>query len=146
MDFLHYLNIELTNIDNEEIDIQLQKFKNQINDKFLEEFKNLFKSEYKGDFDDYENIIKFIDSEIEYIDKLMSFTKEIELKDVLKKTNLITLRNYFNIKLEIKKLERDKWTLIEYKDNNFNRIKTLLNYYLIQTYTFFVNTYNYIKQ
>ena len=146
MEFLHYLNIEITNIDNEEIDVQLQKFKNQINDKFLEEFKNLFKSEYKGDFDDYENVIKFIDSEIEYIDKLMSFTKEIELKDVLKKTNLITLRNYFNIKLEIKKLERDKWTLIEYKDNNFNRIKTLLNYYLVQTYTFFVNTYNYIKQ
>jgi len=146
MNFLDYFNIELTNVDNEEIDERLQKFRNQINDKFLDEFKNLFKNEYRGDFDNYENVIKFIDSEIEYIDKLMSFNKEIDLKDILKKTNLITLRHYFMIKLEIKKLEKDKWTLIEYNDNNITRLRSMLNYYLFHTYNFFVNTYNYIRQ
>ena len=66
----------------------------------------MFKNEYTGDLNDNKRILYFLYNERNYIDKLMDFESELKLQNILTKTTILSLIQYFEIKLAIDELER----------------------------------------
>ena len=105
----------------------------------------MFKNEYTGDLNDNKRILYFLYNERNYIDKLMDFESELKLQNILTKTTILSLIQYFEIKLAIDELERKKWILVETNNNqNYYNLLYYFNFYLQRSYQYVYRTYQYL--
>ena len=127
-DNLYNYNLITIDLENEKIDKEIDKIKTNIDLNTPKKFENLFKQEYNNDINNTKNIIKFLKNEQIYIDKLFEFEGEIKVKNILTKTIILNLINHFELILDVEKLEKKKWIIVDYNNTyNFN-FKNILSY------------------
>lgn len=144
MDYIKNLTIEINDIPDEEVDSQISNYQKRIEKNLITEFKKMFKNEYTGDLNDNKRILYFLYNERNYIDKLMDFDSEIKLQNILTKTTILQLIQYFEIKLAIDELEKKKWVLVENNNQTYFNLLYVFNHYLQQSYRYVYRTYQYL--
>jgi len=101
-------------------DVNFEEDEYQVVRKYFKQKKNPYstmKKLFKKDFtnDDILDIIKYIKNEIEYIEKLMDFDKEIKVENVLILTNYKDLLRDFELLEKQKEFDNENWLVIEHQ-------------------------------
>lgn len=130
--YKNYKVCDETELDNE-INIHFKKKDNP--------YKKL-KFHFKKDFTNtsINDIIKFIKLEIQYMEKLMNFDKEIKVENVLILTEYRSLLSDFELLSKQKNIENDNWLIIEYRKPE-RKIYSLYHYIM----DFFKTIGNYLN-
>jgi hypothetical protein len=146
MNYIKNLTIEINDIPDEDVDNEILNYQTRIEKNLITEFKKMFQNEYTGDLNDNKRILYFLYNERNYIDKLMDFDSEIKLENILNKTTIIQLIQYFEIKLAIDELEKKKWVLVENNNNQpYFNLLYIFNHYLQRSYQYVYRTYMYLR-